>query len=566
MNRKSVILAIALLGATVFTVSAAVPPPPVNQYLGIPDTVFNQMTETACRSCHNQNPPIAAVDPTYLPDRHHLLVDTLIPTPNAVPYPGDWDSDGINDYTCYSCHTATWDPVSMSYVLDPNFRDCTVCHQQTGTSGGTVHHRTALAQTGDCAACHGSFVDKGLLDPNRNGIIAALDKTDDTNNDGIADGGWIPSYQGSLVTPWPSKKPANGLGGPGTGVKDSRLSNAFGEKQGSCKYCHSNRTGVEGQPVSENSGPFAPVMVYTNSETHHTTGFFDQALTKCQWCHTDFQSNPALKSPTPSIRTCEICHGIPSLHNIQEDSASPGTNSTNITPGAELAGYGHIGADSDCKGCHGFDSTTTSAAPSSGPVIPALYYLSASSVQAGAAIELTGTAFINQIQNPLTGTYDRTVTSDVVLTNAAGAQLVLAPVNVFSNAIQVVLPADLPAGNYTIAAKKGPKLSNPLNLTVTPKLSVASATVSSNVVTINGSGFSSYLNAADSSTSVTATIATQTVNGVIQSWTDTKIVAKFAATPSLVNVNTVFGSKANIPVSGSSVTPPTKPGKGGGKK
>lgn len=545
MNRRSIFLAMVMLASTALMASAAVPPPPVNQYLGIPDTTFNNLNEAGCRSCHNQNPPITAVDPTYLPDRHHLVVGTAIPTLTDVPYK-DSDGNGQADtvYGCYNCHKSTYNPVTMSYVLDPNFRDCALCHQQTGSSGGTVHHRGTLAQAGDCAACHGSFVDKGLLDTDQDGIIAALDKTEDLNGDGYADGGWIPSYGASLVTPWPSKKPASG---PAAGT-DTRLKNVFGEKQGSCKFCHSNLTGVEGSPVAEDSGPFKPVMVYTNSETHHTTGFFENG-TKCQWCHSFSQSNPAL-NVTP-IRTCEICHGIPSLHNIQVDSGTDG-----IKPGNELRGYGHIGAQWDCDGCHGFDSTTTTAAPSSGPVVPGLYYLSASGVPAGTTIELTGNAFINQIQDPLTGSYAITAKSNVALIDAAGKQTVLTPINVFNDAIQVVIPADLPAGNYKIAAKKGPKLSNPLNLAVTPKLSIASATSSSNVVTISGSGFSAYMNATGANTSVTATITTRvgrkyvtkTVLGTIQSWTDGKIVAKFPATPSAVTVNTVFGSAANVPV------------------
>lgn len=549
MHRRSLVYAIVLLATTVLTANAAILPPPVNQYLGIPDTTFNNLTETGCRSCHNQNPPIVAVDPTYLPDRHHLLVGIAIPALSDIPYT-DSDGNGQADtaYGCYNCHKSTYNPATMLYVLDPNFRDCTLCHQQTGTSGGTVHHRGTLAQAGDCAACHGSFVDKGLLDTDNDGIIAALDKTEDLNGDGYADGGWIPTYRASLVTPWPSKKPASG---PATG-SDDRASNLFGEKEGSCKFCHSNRTGVEGQPVAEDSGPFKPVMVYTNSETHHTTGFFEDG-TKCQWCHYFAQQNTALNNPP--IRTCEICHGIPSLHNIQVDSGTDG-----IKPGAELRGFGHIGAQWDCDGCHGFDSTTTSAAPVSGPVVPGLHHLSASSVQAGAAIELTGIAFINQIQDPLTGSYAITAKSDVVLTDVAGKQTVIVPVNVFNDAIQVVIPADLPAGNYKIAAKKGPKLSNPLNLAVTPRLSIASATGNSNVVTITGSGFSAYMNAGDSGTNVTATITyrtgnkrkpvtvTQTVQGVIQGWTDTRIVAKFPAAPAAVNVNTIFGSAVNVPV------------------
>ncbi len=54
-------------------VQADTPAPPVNQKLGIPDTVFGSMTEAICRGCHNQSPPAGyPVDPTYLPDRHHL--------------------------------------------------------------------------------------------------------------------------------------------------------------------------------------------------------------------------------------------------------------------------------------------------------------------------------------------------------------------------------------------------------------------------------------------------------------------------------------------------------------
>ena len=52
-----------------------VPAPPVNQYLGLGDSTFNNVVEADCRVCHNQTPPEPyPVDPTYLPDRHHLLV------------------------------------------------------------------------------------------------------------------------------------------------------------------------------------------------------------------------------------------------------------------------------------------------------------------------------------------------------------------------------------------------------------------------------------------------------------------------------------------------------------
>ena len=99
MNRQSlhIIMIVAFLLTLPLAVWAVDSPPPVNQDLGRFDTRFNNLTEPECRFCHNQNPPDGIpVDPTYLPDRHHLLVGTDISSPSVVPNP-DSDGDQVND-------------------------------------------------------------------------------------------------------------------------------------------------------------------------------------------------------------------------------------------------------------------------------------------------------------------------------------------------------------------------------------------------------------------------------------------------------------------------------------
>ena len=66
------------------------------------------------------------------------------------------------------------------------------------------------------------------------------------------------------------------------------------------------------------------------------------------------------------IRWCENCHGPESLHNIQVDSDNLANIGT-ILVGGENAGWGHIGNDDDCWGCHGFIGAAESG---SGPLTP----------------------------------------------------------------------------------------------------------------------------------------------------------------------------------------------------
>jgi hypothetical protein len=256
-----------------------------------------------------------------------------------------------------------------------------------------------------------------------------------------------------------------------------------------------------------------------------------------------------------SIRACETCHGIPSLHNIQFATQPFGFPSDGtVVPGQETPWSGHIGNQIDCNGCHGFDNVTVQRAmvPTSGPVVPGLYTVSASSVQSGASVELGGTGFVNLVQNPMTGEYDIELASDVILTGANGSETVIVPDSVAGDTINVTLGGVAP-GSYKIAAKKASRNSNPLNVTITPAASIVSATCADGTVTIAGSGFSGYLDAADSGTKVEAwvtyrvgdrkkgTDVTEYLAADISSWSDAEIVGSFPACPDdTVDVTTVF--------------------------
>jgi len=271
---------------------AAVPSPPVIQQQGIPDGVFNNLSEPVCRTCHNQNPPDGIpVNPMYLPNRHHLKVGTTIPANTDRPNP-DPDGDGVDntEYECLSCHSLVWDPVTFTYVLAPTFHDCMTCHNQSNEA--SVHHLTTFAANQDCMACHGGLI----------------------NNPG--DGHYIPTYQPSLVTPWPSGKP-NG---------DDSMTSSAGTHPGNCNYCHNTGDGLVGDPAKnlEDTWLGTVVPVYQNMETHHGTGLAIVDSTRCSWCH-DVGAGTGEK-----IRQCEACHGVASLHNITSDSNGDG----NVTPAA----------------------------------------------------------------------------------------------------------------------------------------------------------------------------------------------------------------------------------------
>ena len=244
------------------------------------------------------------------------------------------------------------------------------------------------------------------------------------------------------------------------------------------------------------------------------------------------------------MRKCEGCHGPESLHNIQADSPNA-ANLGSIVVGAEFAGFGHVGrdvgpGDSDCWGCHGF--TIASSAPYTGPLAPTLHNTSVSSLTAGqaASVLLTGAAFSNTV-----GT--ETYTPSVELTSNNGTSLVLTPDLISDQGkLAVTIPASLPAGNYFVRVVKGDMESNPTKLMVVPNVAISSVQINGLMVTIDGRGFGGY--ASGSGTKVTAVAVNGrtgrlvTIEGVIRSWSDGRIVASFRYTPKSLTVTSVFGT------------------------
>jgi hypothetical protein len=346
---------------------------------------------------------------------------------------------------------------------------------------GSPHHTTAAAQAQLCDTCHGPV-----------------------NNP--FDGHQIPTTIPSLVTPEPS-------GGEGLPL------NSLGNGAGACNYCHDS--GLE---------PESGILVDTNMNLHHNTGLFDTPG-DCSWCHKN--GNP-FSTDADRIRTCERCHGFESLHNIQADS----NGDDQIIPNGEDPYWGHIGSNDDCWGCHGFAG---SAAPGTGAINPHVELLSQYSVTTGTdtTITLTGVALTNTID---TAEGPVTMDSQVVLTADDGSTVTLVTTAISGSSMDVVVPAALTAGNYTLRAVKDSNDSNAIGLAVIPAVTIADSSCSKKkgVLTINGSGFGTKPEGTDADINVL--VNDQPVN--IIAWSDTLIKADVSSCPkrATVTVNALFGS------------------------
>jgi hypothetical protein len=138
-------------------VLAVVPPPPVNQLIGMPDSIPEALTTPHCRSCHGQDTA----------DRHHILTETA-------------------GQPCNDCHQLQWDDGCQCYVFS-EFRECESCHFfDPNVILYSPHHNTESAALGHCSDCHGSVVQ---------------DFDDDH---------YIPDYDISEVTPDPNCKTWDG--------------------------------------------------------------------------------------------------------------------------------------------------------------------------------------------------------------------------------------------------------------------------------------------------------------------------------------------------------------------
>ena len=508
---------------------ANVPPWPVNQQLAIPDGVFNTLVEADCRLCHED--PDVAFNGANIPNRHHLLVENPAENINcdytAAIFADCPTADG-KMYECYDCHNLVWNPATSSFDFN-TFRDCLFCHQQQ-SGQASVHHLTQPAQESNCKKCHGPIDNPWAWEEAQVPPVTRH---------------YIPTYAASMVTPDKAL---------GTGTDDPVTPTGH-DGRGGCAFCHGPL--IDDPPLTDAA---TGILVYSNGETHHstgvTTGPFEygtpETRPSCLMCHN------VLDDPYINIRGCEQCHSVKTLHNIQVDSNNAGfcsdngtacTSDTNCTapatciktvPGQELAYWGHIGANADCNGCH-LNSAASASAPYTGPVIPDVSGISTYTVTAGVdtLLTVTGSALTNTVQGP---TGPIVVTSNVVLTAANGSTVTLTPGTITESSMTVTLPATIASGNYDLRAVKGDKSSNPIVVAVIPDVVISSASCTDGVVTITGSGFSQYVNAANSGTSVQISGSTCTVN----SWTDTEIVANCGTCSGTLLVNSVFGTASKI--------------------
>jgi hypothetical protein len=246
------------------------------------------------------------------------------------------------------------------------------------------------------------------------------------------------------------------------------------------------------------------------------------------------------------IRVCEGCHGYESLHNIQVDSEPDGQ----INVGNELPGYGHIGHNDDCWGCHGFLQAN---APGTGPVVPTIISFDISVITEGTdtAITLTGSGFTNLI-------YGFELTSIVRVRAADGSMLELTPDAISEDLLTVTIPGTVPIGNYDLRAFKGNTESNPVIISVKPAVIITNVDCSKKreLLTVTGSGFGTKVEGTEAYINLE-------VNGAITeiiSWADTRIKASVSRclNGATVTVNALYGSAT------SSAGKPPKPCKGKG--
>ena len=448
-RRLSSILTIAVAGLAIVGIAiAAIPPPPVDQVLGIYDTVCGEFAEEDCRACHDAG----------VPDAHHLLVQN-------------------EGYECTDCHPVQVDSDDGTSV--EVIRNCVVCHTSS------PHHEAQAAVDRHCSECHGSYVDD------------------------FDDGHVIPTYAPSLITPDTSYRAPDPPAEPGA------------KKWGGCEACH--------EPDDT-----ATPAIYSNPATHHNLG---NLSLECDMCHVDAQLN---------IRKCEQCHGVNSLHNIQYDYAN--------TKGEY--GYGHVGDNWDCAGCHAWYVAYSGSAPQTGPIIPSIDQVSPARIVAGeeTVMTITGTNFRNTVCGV-------NYTSDVVI-NTGDKIITLAPDSITDS--EMIVTVALDSGRYGLNVVKSKMRSRLMAITVAPSVTINSATIADDTAVICGSGFSEYDPSYSEYHGVTVESGTvaDVVDCVIVSWSDTMIVVTCpdARPGDLATVDALYGSDSAELSGPASIPEPLDPG------
>jgi hypothetical protein len=395
------------------------------------------------------------------------------------------------EYGCTDCHPTITNPDGSPGGITME-RACEVCHMEGGIvdpplSANSPHHATADAIARQCSACHGSYVDD------------------------FDDGHYIPTYEPSLVTPDTSFK----------------IFNETSERYwGGCEACHQeDLTAV----------PF----IQSNYENHHDIQL-DTGGACSEACHRG--------AKYLDIRTCEDCHGVESLHNIQYDFAN-----TNGTPG-----YGHVGDNWDCNGCHAFWDAGT-IAPLQGPITPeASGVVSSGDLVEGQTVTLTviGNNFIN-------GAYGAIFDPQVVISDGTNTEILTLESATDTEIVATWTPQQ--SGMYVLYVVKSDMRSRSYPIGVGIDMSIISAVKDGDNVIITGTGFGDRP-PAEFGDYLGVTILHQNKKKTVElpndivSWSDTEIVVNCpdASSRDLATIKALFGS-ASAEITGDEPTPkPTK--------
>jgi hypothetical protein len=525
-NLKIGIVAILLFALLAGIASAAIPAPPVNQNMGLPDTKMIDVPVTLCKGCH----PGA-------PDIHHYMVSGTtktnnLPTTNlgcldCHPIVGGLLTISRN---CHDCHDGT------AWTVNPNINLATIRgapgrphHNITKNSASSTFNAAYWAADRHCTNCHSN----GYLD----------------NYD---DGHAVPTYNTSIITPMASFKV-----------------NASGKLWGGCLACHDD--GVEGTQV-----------VYNSDSTHHTARFW--VGYQCNNCHVSFgfRAEPTIDyNPEPNAAAlriwygiaypqytqmfgwdnttrhmefrnntimstgdllngtgCEKCHSVRDLHNIETGAPELGLDQAQVIA-AELPGYGHIGNNSDCNGCHqGWTGATTNPFP--GPKAMVINSITPGVLTADVAadITITGDGFV---EDPYTTT--------LLIDDQ--------PVQASITATQIVASVNLATGVHSVVVKKDIATTPLTTVIAVAPGTIASATLEGTTLTIDGAG----LGADQTTVVILKSDGTRKASDSVTSSTNTQIVAvaSQAAVGDTLEVVTPTGLATATIEAGATPTPTPTP-------
>jgi hypothetical protein len=540
-NSRILVATVTLFLVLVGIGMAAIPAPPVNQNLGFADTKFFNVsvdhsqpnsTAYACRDCHPGAPDIhhymvsgGPYSPISNTTGKHLPTTTL-GCPDCHPIVNGQLTISRN---CHDCHDGT------AWSANPNINLTKIRgapgrphHNTTKRSASSVFDATYVAADRQCTMCHGD----GYLD-NYN------------------DNHYVPSYNASMVTPMASFK-----------VNDS------GKLWGGCLACHND--GVEnGIPIFNSDTTHHTVRFwigYQCNNCHVSSGFraepvpdynpepsanayrvwFNQSYpsytTMFGWdttkTHFEFRNSTMLNNgDTLNGTGCEKCHSVRDLHNIETPDTVDGLNLSQ-TLAAEIPGYGHIGNNSDCNGCHqGWTGSVENPFP--GPKAMSIDSVTPGVLTAdvGTSLTITGTNFVE-------APYTATVLVDGVST---------APVSTTETSI--VVNVNLAAGTHSIEVKKDVATTAISQVIAVKPGTIASAQLSGTTLQIDGAG----LGADQTMVSIVKSDGTHMASDSITSSTDAQIVAvaSQAAVGDSVSVITPTGEAIATIVAGTPAPTPT---------